>query len=425
MLPTLLTVTFLLYACGLSAASPTPAPLPAPMDRGDFHRGSETSRMNSEDVRRLAAQRRRHRSAVLHGRGGEYATTHTPYFDFLPQHPEAIGTLGRQGDRTGSSSSSFPYADQSGWNSLFQPQQQQGHEMQASSSSHQGHQEGYDQQGVMEEDNAEPSDHAAEGRGGRRGRGRRMRDYAEPNALIWNVRNYRTQQKILEVVSKRRGIPRSDAEEVLEHNLTVELEEEIMQRRQRREFAPDYDRVDRALARLFPIIPGVTLLPQWNTLMTEAESENFVTSLVVSTTLKPDMIRNRLLVTQLDANVARQYLNADHRTLVAFALEHGILPTLPPSVALTFQQEDANGAGLNNDDNGDIPQHIPWMEGLTRSKTIRLINYVTTVTGLEFYKACHTYQLSRYGQQFYDDLRAAKGDEYDRYLHCLVYGTFQ
>ncbi|UZJ50954.1 hypothetical protein CBS101457_000274 [Exobasidium rhododendri] len=402
------------------------------MDRPSRNLGSETSRFSREQTRDFIRQRNRNQAARLHGPGGEYATSMSeqqpdysvpsPAFfpDLFPQHPQGLALRESHEEKQAGPSSSSTFGthfDFGGLNMAYPSEPHSSLHNYHVAPTHNPYEQAQYPQQEQQHDTQEAPGNAEQNEPPTATpfvRNRRTNyELADADVLIWDLRSSRVQRHLTEIVSQRRGIFSSDSQAVLRAHLTGRLEEDILQRNQRRGLPPNYDLIDRAITALFPITQD-TLLPVWMQYMTPEESIRFVERMVEVTGVRKDYIRATFLINQLAPDVAKVYFNADdNQAYVDLARKQGILPS-------DYDVTAALGQNIER------VQEPAWMRLLSPNQKTRAVKYIMTTKGNypDFPSACNDMDLSHLPDDFDEMLATAKNREFLKLLHFLVHGVF-
>ncbi|UZJ53718.1 hypothetical protein CBS101457_003038 [Exobasidium rhododendri] len=107
------------------------------------------------------------------------------------------------------------------------------------------------------------------------------------NRLVWARLDYFSQQFLLNIVSKRRGITDSDASGIFAEKLTQSLEDDLR--------SDVGTRVDLALRRMIPFSDRYKV-PIWMNGLSDDECDKVVSKLQEVSTEQEDIVRNRLCI---------------------------------------------------------------------------------------------------------------------------------
>ncbi|UZJ50934.1 hypothetical protein CBS101457_000254 [Exobasidium rhododendri] len=315
---------------GFSAASPTP------MDSRQPYDGSQTSRLNSEEVRRVSRQRHRQQQrqlSHLHGQGGDYATSveHnnvTYYPNLFNPHPEGIGSQGYRSDSAhGGSSSDYPLPED---DAAFQ----------------------YDAPALEVADTT--------------GEKLIYKNYG-PHENIWPARNGNSRDRLADIISQRLGYT---LKAVKRHLGQVGLTNIVARRLK----SHDPAIVELTISMLFP---GAHR-PVWMGDMTLEMCETLVARLHgASADVAVDEIRYRLRQSTIGAEEAKAYLTSDDDQIVHLVQRLG-LPLKRGNEVQQEQQQATVSSAFN------MP---PWMSGMSWERQTYIVEYVMNTFGCNYDQA--------------------------------------
>ncbi|UZJ50960.1 hypothetical protein CBS101457_000280 [Exobasidium rhododendri] len=133
--------------------------------------------------------------------------------------------------------------------------------------------------------------------------------------LVWPHRSVDAKNKLIEIVSKYRGLRADMIAQTLEVALTKRLENGLS--------SSNKFRVRRALSFLWPITPR-TMLPLWMEGVSDAGCDVLVNRMAYLSGQPKDVVRNRFLTTRMDSDMTKFALQNGDGALLALARQSGL-----------------------------------------------------------------------------------------------------
>ncbi|UZJ50946.1 hypothetical protein CBS101457_000266 [Exobasidium rhododendri] len=177
-----------------------------------------------------------------------------------------------------------------------------------------------------------------------------------PHTGVFDNMSVPDQMKVLEMISKYRGLRFVYIKTILRRRLTDEQKDDLL--------SDDLSRIFATLAALF-VTKNTTLFPVWMDGMSDTEAETLVQSLMRVSGQKKDIVRNCLLTRKISTEQARSLLEVDDATLHNFALETGL------ALGRNRLHDDGSFRGYRQ----RVPQY-PWQYNLNVQERSEVQNIV-------------------------------------------------